>query len=85
MAQNRQQNTEILFLNRVYRKLLLLPTDTQNISGWENPPRSDATPEAGEQIIFTRFFFASRAMISVLASTNRFVVRIDKAHKVPLS
>ena len=58
MAQNRQQNTETLvffFLNRVYRKLLLPPTDTQNISGWETPPRSDATPEAGEQIIFTRF------------------------------
>ena len=42
-------------------------------------------PEREEKLIFTRFFFTFRAMTSVLASINRFVVRIDNAHKVPLS
>ena len=40
-------------------------------------------PEKEGKLIFTRFFFTFRAMTSVLASTNRFVVRIDNAHKVP--
>ena len=42
-------------------------------------------PEREGKLIFTRFFFTFMAMTSVLASTNRFVVRIDNAHKVPLS
>ena len=42
-------------------------------------------PEKAGKLIFTRFFFTFRAMTGVLASTNRFVVQIDNAHRVPLS
>ena len=42
-------------------------------------------PEKEGKRIFIRFFFTFRAMTSVLTSTNRFVVRIDNAHRVPLS
>ena len=75
----------LLLLDRVDRRLLLPLSSTQNISGWERPPGNANTLEGREQIIFKRLFFTSRVMTSVWKSTNRFVVRIDNAHRVHLS